>query len=423
MKPDLDPFSPAWREDPYPLYAELRDRAPVHYVDGMKAWCITRYDDVQRVLKTPETFSSRAMFTVLMNNGKGGMDLSWAGIKAMVRLTLSMRVSPLAFTRSRILIASDGGRHTGMRSIVNRGFTPRRIQAWQARVREVVEACLEPLREGEPFDVVQDLAVPLPVTIIAEMLGIPTERHADFKRWSNCIIHNASGPGRADPFNKAFLDTMSELMGYFHDEMEARKARGELGEDLIGTLMAAQEEDAEPLTPFELIQFVVLLMVAGNETTTNLIGNGVTALLEHPEQLAAVANDPSLIPGAIEETLRFDAPIQVVFRLTTRDTEIAGVQIPKGANVAALLGSANRDERRYPEPDRFDITRQAQGHLGFGLGKHFCLGASLARLEATIAFESLLPELVDVVTPPSKTERVDSFLVRGRLTLPIQLPA
>ncbi|MAE95302.1 MAG: cytochrome P450 [Deltaproteobacteria bacterium] len=421
MNPELDPFSPAWREDPYPLYAELRDQAPVHYVESMKAFCVSRFDDVALVLKSPEAFSSRAMFTVLMNNGKRGVDLSWPGIKAMARLAFSMRVNPLVFSRSRPLIASDGERHTGLRSNVNRGFSPRRVLAWEPRIRELADGLLEPLREGEPFDLMRDLAVPLPVTIIAEMLGVPPERHASFKRWSDCIIHNASGPGRAHPFSAAFLDTLEELFVYFHDEMEARRGRGDLGDDLIGAVMEAKDEGAQPLSTVDLIQFVVLLMVAGNETTTNLIGNGATALLDHPEQLAAAANDPSLVPGLVEEVVRYDSPVQVVFRLTTRETEVAGVRIPKGANVAALLASANRDERRFPEPDRFDITRQSQGHVGFGFGKHFCLGASLARLEGRAAFEGLLPELVDVVAPPGKPERVDSFLVRGRRTLPIRL--
>ena len=426
MDQDLDPFSPAWREDPYPLYRQLRDSAPVHFAPSMNAYCVSRHADVQQVLKDDATFSSRAMFTVLINNGREGLDFSWPGIKAIARMIFRLRMNPRHLA-GRFLIASDGPTHTGMRGIVNRGFTPRRIAAWEPRARTLVGECIEPLRAGEPFDLIQDLAVPLPVTIIAEMLGIPSERHADFKRWSDVIIYNATGPGRANPFNDRFLSTMEELFGYFLGELRQRRSSAGPADDLIGTVLAShsvlatQEEDAKPLNPVELVQFVVLLLVAGNETTTNLIGNGASALLAHPEQLLQVANDPSLIPALIEETIRYDAPIQVVFRNTVAPVEIAGTRLPKGATVAALIGSANRDERCFEAPDRFDLSRDARAHIGFGFGRHFCLGASLARLEATVAFEALLPELVQVTPPQENAEHVDSFLVRGPASLPIQI--
>ncbi len=418
MSSELDPFAPAWRDDPYPLYRELRDHAPVHHVESLDAWCVSRFDDVQRVLKDPERFSSRAMFSLLMNNGSDGLDLSWGGIRLALRMLFKLRMSPWAFARSRILIASDGERHSSMRSIVNRGFTPRRIAGWEARVQELVDECLAPLRAGEPFDVVRDLAVPLPVTIIAEVLGVEEERHASFKRWSDAVIYNVTGPGRSDPFNPGFLDTMEEFFTYFDEAIQARLDKPT--DDLIGTIIASQQDEADPLSPFEMLQFVLLLLVAGNETTTNLIGNGVAALLAHPEELRRAAEDPSLAERVVEETARYDPPVQLVFRKATEAVEIAGVTIPEGGNVAALIGSANRDERRFPEPDRFDLSRDSQGHLAFGLGKHFCLGASLARLEGRIAFQSLAPELA-LVAPPKPAERIDSFLVRGPARLPLRL--
>ena len=182
-------------------------------------------------------------------------------------------------------------------------------------------------------------------------------------------------------------------------------------DDLVSAI-AAQQEGGNALTTREVVQFVMLLLVAGNETTTNLIGNAVTALLDHPDQLARVAADPSLVPAAIEETLRYDAPVQILFRVATQDVELAGTRIPKGATVAPLLGSANRDERNFPDPDRFDVGRDPQGHVGFGFGKHFCLGASLARLEARIALAALAPELLRLERQGPR-EVVDSFLVRG----------
>jgi cytochrome P450 len=415
---DLDPFSSACREDPYPVYRALRNDAPVHFVPSMDTWCVSRYDDVQHVLKNPELFSSRAMFTVLINNGSNGLDLSWGSLRLAARLLFNLRMSPWAFVRSRILIASDGDRHSSMRGILNRGFTPRQINNWESRIRTVVENQLEPLRGGDPFDVVGDLAIPLPVTIIAELLGVERDRHADFKRWSDAVIYNATGPGRADPFNTAFLNVMQELFEYFEALIEQRRA--EPSDDLIGQIVASQGSDPDPLTPFEIIQFIVLLLVAGNETTTNLIGNGVDALLRHPDQLSRVLADPALVPSMIEETLRFDAPVQVVFRNTLAATEINGTKLPKGAFVAALIGSANRDERQFDDADRFDIARHSSGHLGFGFGKHFCLGASLARLQARAAFEALIPELAQVTRPQGKLHHIDSFLVRGVESLPIR---
>jgi cytochrome P450 len=420
MTPDYDPCLPAWRDDPYPHYRTLRDHAPVYWAPATKAWCVSRHEDVLFVLRSPELFSSRAMFTYLMNQGQDGRPpLSWRMLRFVARFAWKTRLNPMTFATDRNLIAEDGDRHTAMRAIVNRGFTPRRIAAWEARARELVAECMTKLRAGAPFDVVEDLAVPLPVNLIAEMLGVEPERRHDFKRWSDTIVANATGADRGDPFDPRFVAMILELVPYLRG-IAARRRRAP-ADDLVSTIVAHQD-GGEALTIREVIQFAMLLLVAGNETTTNLIGNAVKALLDHPDQLARVAADPSLVPAAIEETLRWDAPIQMLFRTATRDVEIAGVRIPKGAYVAPLLGSANRDERRFPDPDRFDVTRDAQGHLGFGFGKHFCLGASLARLEARCALEALAPEL-----PRLERERpgdlIDSFLVRGPRRLALRRAA
>jgi cytochrome P450 len=410
MTPDYDPCRPEWRDDPYPRYRELRDRAPVYFAPETRAWCVSRYDDVMFVLRNPELFSSRAMFTFLMNQGQEGRPpLSWPMLRFLVRFVWRTRLNPLEFATARNLIAEDGERHSAMRAIVNRGFTPRRIAQWEARAIELVAGCMQKLRSGSPFDLVEDLAIPLPVGIIAEMLGVEPSRRRDFKRWSDTVIDMATGPGRAERFSPRIVDTIVELARYMRAVAEDRKRRP--ADDLVSVIVAEQEGETA-LTIREVIQFAMLLLVAGNETTTNLIGNAVTALLDHPDQLARVVADPSLLPAAIEETLRWDAPVQIVFRTATQDVEIAGTKIPKGAYVAPLLGSANRDERRFPDPDRFDVTRDPQGHVAFGFGKHFCLGASLARMEARVALEALAPEL-----PRLERERprllVDSFLVRG----------
>jgi cytochrome P450 len=404
----FDPFSPAGRDDPYPKYRELRNEAPVHYSPEAGVWCVSRYEDVTCVLRDHDRLSSRAMLTHLMLGGLKKPPVDLRSLLFAARLLWKARINPFQLPAVPSLIASDGDRHTLLRAIVNRGFTPRQIAAWEQRARQIVAGCISKLRSGD-FDVVRDLAIPLPVTVIAEMLGIEPERHHDFKRWSDAVIDNATGAGRANPFAPPVLDAFAEMTTYF--VRIARERRRKPAQDLISQLVSIGGGDG--LSPLELVQFVALLLVAGNETTTNLIGNATAALLDHPEQLARVAADPGLVPGLIEETLRFDAPIQLVFREALVDLEIAGVTIPAGATVVPLLGSANRDERRFPDPDRFDVTRNAQGHVGFGFGKHFCLGASLARLEAKAALEALVPELLHRRRREDRLARVDSFLVRG----------
>jgi cytochrome P450 len=420
MNADRDPMSPVWRDDPYPCYRELREHAPVAWSTSTNAWCVSRYDDVMFVLRNPEIFSSRAMFTFLMNNGsEEAPPLTWPVIKFLARFILRVRMNPFEFNKARNLIAEDGDSHTAMRGIVNRGFTPRRIAAWEEKARALVAEAMAKLERGESFDLVEDLAIPLPVTIIAEMLGVETARQRDFKRWSDNMIHAIAGPGRADPFQKRTVDTLIELLSYVRGVAVARRKRP--ADDLV-SLIASEQDGSTALSTREVVQFVMLLLVAGNETTTNLIGNAAAALLDHPSELARVARDPGLVPGAVEEALRFESPIQVVFRTTTQEVELAGVRIPKGAYVAPLLGSANRDERRFPDPDRFDVMRNPQGHVGFGFGKHFCLGASLARLEARIALEALAPELLRLERRGPR-EVVDSFLVRGPRRLELRRAA
>ena len=417
-------FDPLRYEDlrnPYPIYRKLRDEAPVYQTPGSGIWCVSRYDDVQAVLKSPDAFSSRAMFTMLMNQGNEGMPpLSWGMLRFVVRMLVQTRLDPRGFATARNLIAEDGARHTGMRNIVNRGFTPRQIAALEPRVRAGVEACMARLRKGEGFDVMSEVAIPLPVSIIAELLGVEPDRLADFKRWSDAFVANISGAGRQDPFNPRFQDAMIGLIRYI--QRIARARRAEPTDDLISTILAEQDGDVA-LTNREVVQFVILLLVAGNETTTNLIGNAVSALLDNPEALKCLAREPERVPQALEETLRYDAPIQQVFRKATRDSEIAGTRIPEGGTVAVLIGSANRDERRFPDPDRFDLERDVRGHLGFGFGKHFCLGASLARLEARAALEALAPELPNFARAAGERELVDSFLVRGPRRLELRAVA
>jgi cytochrome P450 len=248
------------------------------------------------------------------------------------------------------------------------------------------------------------------------MLGVEPARQREINRWSDNMIHAIAGPGRADPFQKRTVDTIIELLSYLRGVAEARKRAP--ADDLVSLIVSEQEGDTA-LSIREVIQFVMLLLVAGNETTTNLIGNAVTALLDHPSELARLANDPSLVPAAVEEALRYDSPVQVVFRTATQDVELAGTRIPKGAYVAPLLGSANRDERRFPESDRFDIARNPQGHVAFG--RQALLFSARWRVSKRASPCGAGPE--PRLKRQGPREVVDSFLVRGPRRLELRRAA
>jgi cytochrome P450 len=412
MEVEFEPLAPHWREDPHPIHRQLRDRDPVHWAPESGMYCISRHEDVSRVLKDPEAFSSAAMNSVLTDLGPIGPRLALA----LVGFLLRTRVDPFEMQRRGSLISMDAPRHDALRAIVSRGFSPRRIAAWEGRARRIVTEALADLRPGIPFDLIERVAVPLPVTIIAEMLGVEPERQRDFKRWSDAIVAVASGPARGNPAASGLLREFSDLYVYLRDC--ARERRSAPADDLVSLLVDPSQEDA--LDELDVIQFVVLLLVAGNETTTNLIGNMVQLLIEREDVLRRVVDDPCVAPAVVEETLRYESPIQLVFRQATREVELRGTRIPKDAVLALLLGSANRDERVFPEPDRFDLDRDTKGHLAFGFGPHFCMGASLARLEARVALECLAPELLHCKRVGGASPWVDSFLVRGPARLELE---
>jgi len=418
----FDPSSDAQRADPYPAYAELRRHAPVHRLEKTGAYAVSRYEDVAFVLRNPELFSSSAMRTALTNvaaTGAPGVEMAVADAARVGELLQTLPFPLPEVLASRFLISSDPPVHGTMRGLVNRGFTPRRIAALEPRIREIARASLGAVRGKRELELQGAFSIPLPVTVIAELLGVEPERTEDFKRWSDCVIAGSTGAaGTLRPLE--ILEAFSELSNYMTRVIEARRTQPE--DDLISTLIRAENgEDA--LKPVDVVMFTLLLLVAGNETTTNLIGNTMLALLAHPEQLARVRRDPGLVPSLVEEGLRYCGPIQFLYRHATRDVELAGVTIPAGSLVIPLIGSANRDERQFEEPDRFDVTRNAQGHLAFGLGIHFCLGASLARLEARVALEELLARYARFEPVEPRVEYIDSFLVRGPKRLPLRVEA
>jgi cytochrome P450 len=417
----FDPFSEAQRHDPYPSYAELRRHSPVtQLADG--AYAVARYTDVSYVLRHPELFSSTAM----MSATSRGLVSALAGAARepseearIAELLKSLPITLADQLAARSLIAVDPPVHGPMRNLVNRGFTPRRIADLESRVRAIARAALARL-DGKPdFDMVSEFFVPLPVTVIAELLGVEPARSSDFKRWSDCAVAvTGGGAGALDPAQ--VLEGIAGLSRYIMGVVEQR--RESPGDDVISLLIRA-EDGATALTSVEVAMFALLLLVAGNETTTNLLGNTLLALMAHPEELALARRDPGRIPALVEEALRYDSPIQFLFREARQDVELGGFRIPAGATVMPLLGSANRDEAQFPHADRFDPSRNTQGHLAFGLGIHFCLGASLARLEARVALEELVPRFAVFERAEPRVQYVDSYIVRGPKRLRLRVAA
>jgi len=351
------PFDPRFRQDPYPHYALLRREAPLQRVPGEPWVLVSRHADVRAALRDPATFSSAPMHEL---------------ISAGVRLAEGHEVD------AQTLIGTDPPVHTRLRKIVNRGFLPSRVAALAPRIREIAEGLCARFAARGACELVHDFAAPLPVTVIAELLGIDPSRHEDFKRWSDALVLSLTGRATPDE-RKALARSLDELDALLDQTFEARRRAPR--DDLISALLHA-ETNEEVMTDRELGFFVPLLLVAGNETTTHLIGNAVVALLRHPEALAAVRAEPALGPALVEETLRWDPPVQLALRRATRDAELPSGKVRQGEALALLLASANRDEAVFENPERFELYRPERPHLAFGHGTHFCVGSHLARLEA-----------------------------------------
>jgi cytochrome P450 len=388
---DYNPLAPAVQDNPYPYYAELRDKAPVAWIESMQGWAVSRYADVDYILHNPRLFSS-----ALWNEMASG-DL-------------------VAVPEAPGLLSMDPPDHTRMRKLANKGFTPRLIRAMEPRVQAIVQDLLKPLTRQAEADLVPSLAVPLPIIVIAEMLGIELERQADFKRWSDSLVQSLNRP-TDEAVRAKIRQNNTEFRAYMAYMIQKR--RTEPGDDLITAFVQAEEE-RQTLTSVEILGLTVLLLGAGNETTTNLIGNAVLALLDHPDELAKVRTDRASVSALVEEVLRYDSPVQVVYRQATQDVELEGGKLPAGATVLVLLGAANRDERKFSDPDRFEVARNPPDHVGFGYGIHYCLGAPLARLSSRVALDALLFDCPPFTQIREQVPRIAAFLVRGPQTLPLR---
>jgi cytochrome P450 PksS len=392
--------SPAFKANPYPFYARLRAEAPVHRVtlpDGQEAWLITRYDDVAAALKDERLAKDK------LNALSPGQVARQPWVPAMFR--------PL----TRNMLDLDPPDHTRLRALVSKAFTPRLVEQMRPRIEAITSALLDAVQGRGRMDLIRDYALPLPATVIAEMLGVPAADRHKFHRWSSAMLSStASGWGmlRAIPSAWQFLRYLRALI---------RAHRAGPRDDLLSELVRA-DEAGEKLSEDELLAMAFLLLVAGHETTVNLIGNGTLALLEHPDQMRRLRDDPGLIRPAVEELLRYYSPVETATERYARDdVTVAGVTIPQGSLVFAVIASANRDDRQFADPDRLDLAREPNRHLAFGQGIHFCLGAPLARLEGQVAISTLLRRLQELrlAVPPGALRWRGGLVLRGLQKLPV----
>jgi cytochrome P450 len=390
----FDPMDPGFREDPYPIYELLRRDDPVHRFPDQPLYAVSRYRDVLHVLRSPGVFSSAPL-----HMGPGGVPLGRDG------------------TMTTTIIGSDGAAHDRLRALVNRTFAPRRILSLEGRIRTLARGLTDAFVGRGECELMADFAVPLPVIVIAELLGVPPQHQADFKRWSDAFVEAGNPPMTPERAART-RGCLDEFYAYFDEAVERRRV--EPTDDLIGLLVRAEREGSR-LERDEVLSFCLILLVAGNETTTNLIGNAVLALLEHGEALRKVRSNPHRYAAkAVEETLRYESPIQWLPRVALEDSEVAGSVVPKGAIVLPMYGAANRDETVFPRADEYDLARDPRGHLGFGFGAHFCLGAALARLEARVALEEILTRLPALERSDAPLARAGSVFLRGLARLPLR---
>ena len=395
----FNPFAPELRTDPYPTFKALREADPVHWSDVMQAWLLTRYDDVLTVLRDQARFSSERT----------------RATNPYVQQMEAYRQASGPVGRAPTMLSIDPPAHTRMRNLVNQAFTPRAVERIRPHIAEITDALFAALPDPHRLDVVADLAVPLPIIVIAEMLGVPPSERERFKAWSSDIAGSLAGPFQPPAVLDRAQRSANEIADYFRAQLDSR--RHNPGDDLLSALLAA-EAQGDLLSEDELLATCVLLLVAGNETTTNLIGNGSLALLRHPDQLRRLQDDPTLIAVTIDEMLRYDGTALMTSRVAVEATELRGKRIEPGQVVLAVLAAANRDPEQFPDPDRFDVTRPANRHLALGYGIHYCLGAPLTVAEAQVAIGALIDRLPRL-TLAGEPEWGASFILRGLKRLPV----
>ena len=384
----FSPYDYAVHEDPYPVYARLRAEAPLYRNDELGFWALSRHQDVLDAFRDPNRFS---------NSHGVALDPSAFGPHAH---------------RSMSFLAMDPPRHTRMRSLVSRAFSPRRVAEMEERTRTLALRHLEPALARGEFDFVADFAGLLPMDVISELMGVPDSDRAEVRRLADLVVHREEGVFDVPP---AGMEAALTLAGYYAELVTGR--RRSPGEDLTSALLEA-EIDGDRLSDDEIVSFLFLMVVAGNETTTKLLSNAWYWAWRNPDQRALPFADTGRVPDWVEETLRYDTSTQMLVRLTLAPVDLHGRTVPAGSRVLLLLGSANRDEAVFPDPERYDLGRDTSKLMSFGSGRHFCLGAALARLESRVALEELVARVADYDVDEGGSVRVHSSNVRGFAALP-----
>ena len=395
----FNPMTPNFLADPYSMYKDLLDHNPVSWNAMMEVWVLARYEDVDFVLTHPNMSAQRQRAR-----------------NRFAKMMEEQQQNYGPFSRAQTMLSSDPPEHTRLRKLVSKAFTPRAVEDLRPRIQEIVDYLLDEAEKNGSMDLVNDVAYPLPVIVIAEMLGVPPEDRANFKKWSDEVVATLGGPFTPpDVFERARA-AINSLADYLMPIIKDRRANPK--NDLISGLVAA-EEQGQVLSEDEIFSTTILLLIAGNETTTNLIGNSMYALLTHPDQMKLLQDDPSLIKSATEELLRFAGPVQATGRVLKEDMVVAGQQMKEGDSAFVLLGAANRDTAKWgPTANDLDITRNPTYHVALGDGIHFCLGAPLARAEAQITIGTLLRRFRNLRIT-GEPEWGGTFIIRGVRKLPL----
>jgi pimeloyl-[acyl-carrier protein] synthase len=391
-------FTPQTLADPYPTYRRLRSADPVHWDEGARAWILTRCDDVTALLRDQRLSNDRRELFANMVAGTG--------------------IEQLYESASNSMINNDTPRHTRLRGLVSKAFTPRAVEAMTDRIRQLVDELLDAVGPRGRMEFMREFAYPLPVKVIAALMGVPLADLDQFRKWSDDQAVVAGG-GPAVVGHEVLRQAMTsgrEMRAYFERITAERRAHPR--NDLF-TAMVQAEEAGDRLSEPELYSNLTLLLIAGHETTTNLLGNGLLALLQHPDQFRKLRGDPSLVEGAVEEMLRYHGSVQFVQRVARDDVPVGGKTIRKGEHVFLCVAAAAHDPEHFPEPERFDVARTNNKHVTFGAGPHFCLGAPLARLEARIAFATLVRRLPDLRLEGGPLRFRNNFNLRGLEALPV----
>lgn len=398
---DDDLLAPGTLADPYPVLARLREEAPVHWSERYRAWLLTRHDDCEAAHTDPR-FSSDRITPMLAK-------LEADGAPAELLATMRVLAGWMTF--------KDGPPHRRLRALVLRAFTPRTVERLQDRVITITEELLVAIGDRDRFDVVAAVAHPLPAIVIAELLGVPAADRDRFKAWSTDVAALVFGAVDDDSRHARASQGMAELVAYLSALVDGARTRDD--DDLLVLLVRARTADGDVLTHEEIVAMCTLLLFGGHETTTNLLGSGVLALLEHPVEADRLREDPSLTPAAVEELLRFDGPARISARVAREDLTLRGHEIRAGQRVFLVLAAANRDPARFARPDVLDVGRDPNPQLGFGLGRHYCLGAPLARLEARVAIPRIMQRLEGMQRTPGALRWQPTLISRSLVALPV----